>query len=70
MPAFWQTPFRSSIVMATLKVPGNLNLFERVCHMLKLQVTKFQLHTPTSSELYLKKENKQLGEGKFAPRPK
>ena len=31
--------------MATPKVPGDQNLFERVCFMLKLKVTKFQLHT-------------------------
>ena len=47
---FWhflgQAPLRNSIVMATPKVPGNQKLFERVCYMLKLKVTKFQLPTP------------------------
>ena len=38
---FGQTPFRNNIVMATPKVPGNQKLFERVCYMLKLKVTKF-----------------------------
>ena len=42
--------------MATAKVPGDQKLFERVCYMLKLKVTKFQLLTVlTVSELYLKK---------------
>ena len=43
---FGQTPFRNSIAMATSKVPGDQKLFERVCCMLKLKVTKFQLPTP------------------------
>ena len=43
---FGQTPLRNSVVMVTPKVPGDQKLFERVCHMLKLQVTKFQLPTP------------------------
>ena len=43
---FGQTPLRNSIVMATPKVPGDQKLFERVCCMLKLKVTKFQLPTP------------------------
>ena len=37
-------PLRNSVVMATPKVPGDQKLFERVCYMLKLKVTKFQLH--------------------------
>ena len=32
--------------LATPKVPGDQKLFERVCCMLKLKVTKFQLPTP------------------------
>ena len=32
--------------MATPKVPGDQKLLERVCYMLKLKVTKFQLPTP------------------------
>ena len=32
--------------MATPKVPGDQKLFERVWHMLKLKVKKFQLPTP------------------------
>ena len=43
---FGQTPLRNSIVIATPKVPGNQKLFERVCYMSKLKVTKFQLPTP------------------------
>ena len=43
---FCQMPFRNSIVMATPKVPGDQNLFERVNSMLKLIVTKFQLPIP------------------------
>ena len=42
---FGQMPLRYSVVMATPKVPGNQRLFERVCYMLKLKVTKFQLLT-------------------------
>ena len=40
-PLFGQTPLRNSVVMATPKVPGGQKLFERVCYMLKLKVTKF-----------------------------
>ena len=43
---FGQTPFRNSVGMATSKVPVDQKLFERVCYMLKLKVTKFQLPTP------------------------
>ena len=43
---FDQTLLRNSIVMATPKVPGDQKLFERVCYMLKLKVTKVQLPTP------------------------
>ena len=45
-PFFGQTLFRNSVVMAIPKVPGDQKLFERVCYMLKLKVTKFQLPTP------------------------
>ena len=38
--------FRNSVTMATPRVPGDQKLFERVCYMLKLKVTKFQLPTP------------------------
>ena len=41
--AFGQTPLRNSIAMATPKASGDKELFERVCYMLKLKVTKFQL---------------------------
>ena len=44
-PIFGQTPLRNSVVMATPKVPGDQKLLERVCHMLKLAMTKFQLST-------------------------
>ena len=40
---FGQMPLRNSIAMATPKIPGDPKLFERVCRMLKLKVTKFQL---------------------------
>ena len=43
---FGQTPLRNIAVMATPKVQGDPKLFERVCYMLKLKVTKFQLPTP------------------------
>ena len=45
---FGQMPLRYNVVIVTLKVPGNQNLFERVCYMLKLKVTKFQLPTSNS----------------------
>ena len=41
--AFWPKPLRNSIAMATPKIPGDEKLFERVCYMLKLKVTNFQL---------------------------
>ena len=44
---FGQTPLINSVVMATPEVPGDQKLFERVCYMLKLKVTKFRL--PTSN---------------------
>ena len=40
---FGQTPLSNSIAMATPKVSGDQKLFERVCYMLKVKVTKFQL---------------------------
>ena len=43
---FGQTPLRNSVAMATPKIPGDQKLFERVCYMLKLKVTKFQLSRP------------------------
>ena len=54
-PLFSQTPLRNSAVMATPKVPGEQKLFERVCYMLKLKVTKFQLPTPNGFWAVLKK---------------
>ena len=45
IPVFGVFPLRNSVVMPTPKVPGNQKLFERVCYMLKLKVTKFQLPT-------------------------
>ena len=44
---FVHMPLKNSIAMATPKVPGDQKLFERVCYMLKLKLTKFQL--PTSN---------------------
>ena len=52
---FGQTPLRNSVVMTTPKVPGNQKLFERVCYMLKLKVTKFQLSTPNGFRAVFKK---------------
>ena len=46
MSLFVQMPLRNSVAMATPKVPGDHKLFEKVCYMLKLKVTKFQLPTP------------------------
>ena len=43
---FGQTPLRNSVAMATSKIPDDQKLFERVCYMLKLKVTKFQLPKP------------------------
>ena len=40
---FGQTPLGNSIVMATRKIPGDQKLFERMCYLLKLKDTKFQL---------------------------
>ena len=37
-----ETPLRNSVVMATPKIQGDQKLFERVCYILKLKVTKFQ----------------------------
>ena len=45
-PLVGETPLRYSIVIATPKAPGDQKLFERVCYVLKLKVTKFQLPTP------------------------
>ena len=43
---FGQTPLRYSVAMATPKIPGNQKLFEKVCYMLKLKVTKFHFPSP------------------------
>ena len=40
---FWQRPLRNSVATGTLKIPDDQRLFERMCNMLKLKVTKFQL---------------------------
>ena len=36
----------NSVAMETPKILGDQKLFERVCYMLKLNVTKFQLARP------------------------
>ena len=46
MSLFGQTPLKNSVAMATPKVPGDQKRFERVCYVLKLKVTKFQLPRP------------------------
>ena len=46
LAVFGQMPLRNSVAMATPKIPGDQKLFERVCYMLKLKVTKFQLPRP------------------------
>ena len=43
---FGQTSLRNSVAMATPKIRGDQKLFERMCYMLKLKVTKFQLPRP------------------------
>ena len=43
--------------MSTPKVPGNQKLFERVCYMLKLKVTKFQLPTANGFLAVFKKNS-------------
>ena len=54
---FGQTPLRNSVAMATPKIPGDQKVFEKVCYMLKLKVTNFQLPRPIKvSELYLKNQ--------------
>ena len=60
---FGQTPLRSSIAMATPKVPCDQKLFERVSYTLILKVTKFQLSTPNSFLAVLK--NSSGGGGEF-----
>ena len=45
---FGQTPLKRSVPMAAPKIPGDQKLFERVCYMLKLKVTKIQLLRPNS----------------------
>ena len=52
---FSQMPLRNSIAIATTKVPGDQKLFERVCYMLKLKVTKFQLPTHNGFRVVLDK---------------
>ena len=49
---FGQTLPRNSVAMATPKLPGDEKLFERMCYMLKLKVTKFQFPTLIGSEMY------------------
>ena len=39
-------PLRNSIATATPKIRSDQKLFERVCYMLKLKVTKIQLRRP------------------------
>ena len=46
---FWPNASQNSVAMATPKIPGDQKLFERMCYMLKLKVTKFQL--PIVSQL-------------------
>ena len=46
---FGQLPLKNGIAMATPKIPGDQKLFERMCCMLKLKVTKFQLPRPKGS---------------------
>ena len=64
---FGQTPLKNSIAMATPKVPGDQKLFERVCYMLKLKVTKFQLSIHNGFSAVLKKNS--LGGGQIPPPP-
>ena len=60
-------PLRKSTAMETPKTPCDQKLFERVCYMLKLTVTKFQLLRPNGFGAISKK----TAGGKFpAPHPK
>ena len=43
---FGQTPLGNSTAIATPKIPGDQKLFERVCYIEKLKVTKLQLPRP------------------------
>ena len=52
---FGQTHLRNSIAMATNKIRGDQKLFEMVCYMLKLKVTKFQLPRPNGFWAIFKK---------------
>ena len=38
---FWPNSYRNSIVMARTKVSSDQKLFETVCYILKVKVTKF-----------------------------
>ena len=60
-------PVRNSVAMATLKVSGDQKLFERVCFMLKLKVTKFQLPTPYGFSAVLKKKTAGGGGANLPP---
>ena len=51
-----QAPLRSNIAMATPQVPDDQTLFERVCYMLKLKVTKCQQLTLNG----IKKKTQQI----------
>ena len=64
---FWPKPLRNSVAMATPKILGNQKLFERVCCILKLKVTKFQLPRPDGFRAILRKP--AGGGGKFATPP-
>ena len=57
MSLLGQTPLGNNVAMATPKVPGDQKPFERVCHMLKLKVTKFQLPTPNGFRAALKQNS-------------
>ena len=46
MSFFCQMRLRNSVAMATLKIPGDQKLIERVYYMLKLKVKKFLLPRP------------------------
>ena len=66
-PLLGRMPLRYSIVMAKPKVPVDQKLFERMCFMLKLNVTKFQLPTPNDFRTVFKKP---AGKANLPPPPR
>ena len=69
-PLFGETPLRNSVAMVTLKALGDQKLFERVCYMLKLNITKFYNQLPILNLNCVKKASLGGGGANLPPRPK